>query len=232
MRKTILLMLVLIFSISSIAVGEISIRVCLADDDSPLPPVDPNYPHVYIDIMVGTKLTIIVDSNIVESWSGSLAIAGENMDYGVLSARDYNDITHEYEGSHFKTAGNEAFVWDWEEPGIDGFDLYTGSTGIESGDWFIIDYTAVKVGTCDVGFYDHSVSMFDPIWYLAFSHIPTRDFNNDAKVDFRDYAILALQWQLIDCNDPNRCKGTDLDTDGVVDCNDLALFCNYWLDKD
>jgi len=80
--------------------------------------------------MAGTKLTIIVDSNIAEYWNGSLTIADANMDLGFLSAREpQND--GDWTGSHLLAAGKEAAVYDWEEAGIDGFDLYTGSTGIQ-----------------------------------------------------------------------------------------------------
>jgi len=227
-----LILLVLFLGMASVAAGEVSTRVCLADGNTPFLPVDPNFPHVYPDIMVGTKLTIIVDSNIAEYWSGALAVADANRDYGLLSGRDFNEITHDWEGSRFPAAGVEARVWDWEEdPGIDGFTLHTGSTGIEIGDWFIIDYTATAVGTCKVGFYDHSVDWFNPIYYFTFSHVRTRDFNQDTKVDFTDFAILASYWQEPNCNAPNWCEGTDLDTDGSVDAYDLALFVDYWLEK-
>jgi len=216
---------------ASVAAGEVSTRVCLADGNTPIPPVDPNFPHVYPDIMVGTRLTIIVDSNVAEYWSGDLAVADANMDYGLLSGRDYNDTTHDWEGSRFPAAGVEACVWEWVEAGIDGFTLYTGSTGIEVGDWFIIDYTATNIGDCNVGFYDHSISWFDPIYYLTFSHVRTRDFDRSTKVDFVDFAMLASYWRPTDCSDPNWCEGTDLDVDGDVDPNDLMLFVNYWLEK-
>ncbi len=216
----------------SVAAGEVSTRVCLADGDTLLLPVDPNFPHVYPDIMVGTKLTIIVDSNIAEYWSGDLAVADANMDYGLLSGRDYNDTTHDWEGSRFPAAGVEARVWDWEEdPGIDGFTLNTGFTGREVGDWFIIDYTATNVGTCNVGFYNHNISSDKPIYYLVFSHVRTRDFNNDTKVDFADFAMLASYWQETNCGDLNDCEGTDLDTDRNVDLHDLRMFADYWLEK-
>ena len=229
-----LILLVLFLGMASVAAGEVSVRVCLADGNTPLPPVDYNFPYIiYPDIMVGTKLTIIVDSNIAEYWSGALAVADANMDYGLLSARDYNDITHDWEGSRFPAAGVEAKVWEWvqTDPDIDGFFLYTGSTGIEANDWFIIDYTATNVGDCNVGFYDHRVSWFDPIYYLMFSHVRTRDFNNDTKVDFADFAMLASYWQENNCSDLNNCEGTDLDIDGDVDPNDLRLFVEYWLEK-
>lgn len=226
-----LTVLVLFLVAPSMAAGEVSTRVCEADGNTPLELADPCIPFVYRDIMVGTKLTIIVDSNIAEYWSGDLAIADANMDYGVLSGRDYNDITNDYEGSRFPAAGKEARVWYWEEADIDGFALYTGSTNIEVGDWFIIDYNAIEIGNCKVEFYDHEVSWDDPIYHLEFSHVRTRDFNNDTSVDFLDFAVLASYWQETGRSDPNWCEGTDLDTDGNVDANDLALFVDYWLEK-
>ena len=227
-----LILLVLFFGMAPVAIGEVSTRVCLADGNTPLELADANVPFKYRDIMVGTKLTIIVDSNVAEYWSGALAITDANRDYGVLSARDYNEYTLDWEGSRFPAAGVEASVWDWEEdPGIDGFTLYTGFTSIEANDWFIIDYNALEIGDCNVGFYDHDVNWFEPIYYLEFSHVRTRDFNNDTKVDFADFALFALYWQETVCIDPNWCEGTDLNTDGSADIYDLALFVEYWLEK-
>jgi len=222
-----LALLILIFGIPSVAIGEVSTRVCLADGNTPFLPIDPNFPHIYPDIMVGTKLTIIVDSNIAEDWWGGLAVVDAN----ILSGRDYNDITLDWEGSRFPAAGVEASVWEWEQAGIDGFTLNTGSTGIEVGDWFIIDYTAINVGDCNVGYYDFDISIDNPIYYLQFYHVRTRDFYNDTKVDFADFAMLASYWQETNCNDLNDCEGTDLDIDGDVDLNDLRLFADYWLQK-
>ena len=216
-----LILLVLLFCTVSLARAGVSTRVCLADGNTPLE---------YQDIMVGTKLTIIVYSDANGYWSGSLAIADANMNYGVLSAREPK-IVGDWSGSHFEAAGNKATVYDWEESGIDGFDLYTGSTGREAGDWFIIDYNATDVGDCSVGFYDHSVSWNNPIYNIEFTHVRTRDFNGDTKVDFADFVVLASYWQETSCNDPNWCEGTDIDIDGNVDVNDLILFIDYWLEK-
>jgi len=222
-------LLILIVGIPSVAIGEVSTRVCLADGNTPFLPIDSNFPHIYPDIMVGTKLTIIVNSNVAEDWNGSLAIADDNWDYGVLSARGYDGFS--YPGSCLPAAGDGAAVYDWEEAGIDGFDLYTGYMGIEAGDWFIVDYNDTDIGDCNVGFYDHSVSWIDPVYYLTFSHVRTRDFNKDTRVDFTDFTVLASYWQVAECNDPNWCEGTDLDIDGYVDPNDLKLFVDYWLEK-
>jgi len=81
-----------------------------------------------------------------------------------------------------------------------------------------------------VGFYDHSISWDNPIYYLKFSHVRTRDFNIDTKVDFADFAVFASYWQQ-GCSEPGWCEGTDLDTDGNVDFDDLMLFADYWLEE-
>jgi len=82
-----------------------------------------------------------------------------------------------------------------------------------------------------VGFYDHSVSFFEPVYYLTFFHVPTRDFNGDAIVDLSDFAIFAPRWQVTACQEPDWCAGTDLDRNGWVDYNDVILFADYWLEK-
>jgi hypothetical protein len=216
-----LILLALFFGMASVALGEVSTRVCEADG---------NTPFDGRNIMVGTKVTIIVSSDSGGYWSGALTIEGTNLNYGALSARDYNENTYDWEGSRFDAAGTEARVYTYEEAGKYGFQLLGDSSAV-AGDWFIIDYNGVSVGDCNVGFYDHSVSWYEPIYYLPFSHIRTRDFNNDTVVDFADFALFGSYWQAADCNDSNWCEGTDLDTSGNVDANDLALFVDYWLER-
>lgn len=222
-------LLILIFGIPSVAAGEVSTRVCLADGNTPFPPIDPNFPHVYPDIMVGTKLTIIVSSDTAEYFWGSLIIEGTNLNYGALSARDYNESTSDWEGSRFEAAGTGARVYTLEESGKYGFQLCGHSSAV-AGDWFIIDYNSINLGDCNVSYYNYNIKLYDPIYYLEFSHVPTRDFNKDNKVDFADFAVLASYWQVMNCQDWDLCEGADLDTDGDVDRNDLRLFVKYWLD--
>ncbi len=227
MRKPIFAAMVLLFCMFSVSAGEVSTRVCLSAGNTPLELADPCIPNVYRDIMVGTKLAIIVSSDVNEYWGdgfgndgGSLAIRGVHRDYGEL-----------YEGFPFAAAGNEALVVLWTEEDVNGFDLYTGSTGIEAGDWFIVDYNATSVGDCNVGFYDHRISWDTPIYDIRFSHVRTRDFNSDTIVDFCDYATFASHWRETGCNAPYWCNGTDLDISGTVDVNDLRLFCEFWLER-
>jgi hypothetical protein len=226
----ILITVVLLLAFGSIAVGEVSTRVCLADANTPLELADPNVPFVYRDIMVGTKLTIIVDSNIAEFWTGGLYFGSTYRDYGVLSARDYNDITLDWEGSHFEAAGDKARVQAVHDIVNSGFDLYSYDSAV-TGDWFILDYNATNIGICKVDFYDYSLSWDYPVYSHVFSHVRTRDFNQDTKVDFTDFALLALYWLETGCSDPDWCAGTDLNTDGTVDRNDLTFFADFWLER-
>jgi len=218
--KKLMILLVLFFGMASVAVGDISTRVCEADGNTPFDDRD---------IMVGTRLTIIVSSDTSEQWSGGLFIAGTYRNYGLLSARDYNSTTFDWAGSRFPAAGPDARVYDWADSGKTGFQLL-GDIEAVAGDWYIIDYNATDIGDCNVGFYDADVSWDDPIYSIPFYHVRTRDFNTDTRVDLTDFAILGSHWHQTDCNDPNWCEGTDLDTDSNVDANDLMLFVDYWLE--
>jgi hypothetical protein len=216
-----LMVLVLFLGTASVAAGAVSTRVCEADGNTPFDDRD---------IMVGTRLTIIVSSDTAEYWWGGLFIADPYRDYGLLYGRDYNSTPPvDWEGSHFPAAGPDAQVLDWEDDDKTGFQLL-GDIEAVAGDWFIIDYNATDIGDCNVGYYDFDVSWDDPIYGIPFYHVRTRDFNADTIVDLADFAILGSYWQQTDCNDPNWCEGTDLDTTGNIDANDLMLFVDYWLE--
>ena len=214
--------LVLFFSLISVTLGKVSTRVCLADGNTPLE---------YQEVMVGTKLTIIVDSNAAEYWDGDLALMGEDVNRAVLSARG-PEMFGDWSGSHLETAGFSAAVYDWVNLEIQGFDLYTDFLGGEVGDWFIIGYTATAIGDCNVAFFDgiDYAPPYEPTYYIEFTHVRTRDFDGSTGVDFGDFAMLGSYWHQ-SCTDPNWCEGTDLDLSGIVDINDLMLFTDYWLEK-
>jgi len=222
-KKTILL---LFFCMTSPTLGAVSTKVYLSDGNTPLELADPNIPFVYRDVMVGTRLTIIVDSNVAEYWYGGALVTEET---DILYGRGCDGL--ECSGSCLPAAGDFAYVVEIEYPGY-GFEFYGGEEP-NVGDWFIFDYNAKDIGNCNVAFYDYDVSVTEPVYILTFNHVRTRDFDQDTEVDFRDYAILASHWQETDCNAPNSnwCEGTDLDINGSIDVNDLMLFCEYWLER-
>ena len=53
------------------------------------------------------------------------------------------------------------------------------------------------------------------------------DFNNDTRVDFRDFAIFAERWLESD-NSFFWCRGADLTNDGKVNFDDLKEFTKNW----
>ena len=203
---------------------DISVRVCLADGNTPLELADPCVPWVYRDIMVGTRLTIIVDSNADGAWSGGLYIPGTDHDYGRLYCKG---LGCEY--SVLPAAGGASVV-DYADGLLFGYSLLTYSDAV-AGDWFIIDYNAISVGDCNVGLYDDSYSFDIPWQEMSFTHVPSRDFNGDHIVNFTDFAVLGLYWGITDCTDPYGCKKVDFDGDGTVDINDLRMFVEYWLER-
>ncbi len=181
------------------------------------------------DIMVGTELTIVVSSDTTDYWSGGLFIAGQDRALATLSAREFDPNTRDWTGSHYEDAGEYAKVTAWTDSEIWGFDLYGSDSNSVPGDWFIIDYKAIGEGDPNVWVYDYSYSFDDPNSLTFFSHVPSRDFNDDGVVNIADHAVLASYWLVEDCNEPNWCDNTDINTDGYVDFDDLALFADYWL---
>lgn len=233
-----LIAFILLLVAAPAAHAEVFTRVCLADGNTPLELADPCIPFVYRPIMVGTHLTIVINSDANGYWeNGELSLWDTNQSYGILSGRDYNEETLDWKGSRFPAAGDMArvshFEGDEEVDGqshdANGFWL-SGDENAIVGDWFIIDYNAINAGFCSVIFYDRSVDWDHPLYEMYFTHVRTRDFNNDGIVNFEDFAVLGLNWQRTDCGEPENCSGTDLDTDGDVDYIDLKLFADFWLE--
>ena len=233
--------------LASTAWAGVTARVYLADEKTPLPLVEPNVPDVYRDIMVGTRLTILISSeDTFGGWQGFLLIPWEEVGIGVLSARDYNDTTlpPNYVGSFLEAAGSEPSAIDYNVPSDLGFNIPTGLglnffTFIDAipGDWFVFDYHANAVGKCNVEYWhcydveDHKRVVLDLLQVLSFSHVPSRDFDDDGIVNLVDFAPLALQWGQVAVPDPNMNGSPDLNADSVVDVLDMAFFSDYWLER-
>lgn len=212
-----------------------------SDETTPLAVVDPNHPTVYRDIMVGTRLVLVVRSDApgevkvaphkYRVWSGFLGISWDDWQRGTLAGRDYNKKEDTYDGSYLPAAGLEpATVWYREYiPDWIGFDIGTGPYSTP-GDWFVFDYHAQQAGTCAVGLYDWNVDLSAPIQSLSFTQVRTRDFNGDTIVNFQDLALLTARWgATVDPNSPQ--AAFDLNADGRIDLGDLPLFSEYWLER-
>ena len=244
-------LLAFLAAVPNIASGEVSTKVFLRDSNELLVPVEVNMTLQYVDygqIMVGTELSIVISSDTIEEDKMmSLYIEDNSRNYGTLFARGPEELY--YPDSIYDAAGKSStagiysaeYYWQEEDKEVKGFDLFTGGWDVNTGDWFIIDYNAIEIGDCNVDFYwweygstpDHGL-----IYELQFTHIPTRDFRDYTRadfdksdqVDFGDFSLLASHWQDNNCISPGWCDGTDLDTTGKVDANDLMLFTQSWLE--
>jgi len=220
MKKLVLLTIVSAFC--SDAAGAMQTAVYKPNGQSISDHNDPIY------LMVGTHVEIVVSSTEPnDDFPSDLVMREEDASYGELWGRDFNDVNGHYYGSVLEAADEGAYVYDaLFFPSWIGLS-YVG--GGDVGDWWVADYNAVAIGDCNVAFFENLE--FEPTYEYAFVHVRTRDFNSDTIVNFLDYSIFVDYWQADDCADPNWCEGSDLDTSGVVDGNDLRLFTGYWLEQ-
>jgi hypothetical protein len=240
-----LLVPVVVAVAASVAAGRVWVSVYEHDGRTPLAMADVNHPDLYRDIMVGTRLTLVVRSDSGAYFVGKLLLSWDDAPYGTLSGRGYAPPAPgspvkfgTYPGSTLDAAGTAAYVRDLVnvkgiglELSSDQLPYFFGAHRAYPGDWFILDYRATQAGFCHVGLYDSSVSTETPIQRLAFRHVPSRDFNGDAVVDLKDFARLASHWR--SPADPNSAgdAALDLTADGRVGPPDLASFSRFWLER-
>lgn len=213
--------------------------VCLYDGKTPLAVVDGNDPIVFRDVMVGTHLTIIIRSDKAEPFSGGLVMNHGDYVFGALQPRGTSDAWGNYADSCLYEAGNNAWTLFLVESSIVAVDFnntfFDGDPRFRDavpGDWFIVDYHALQVGSCAISFHNWEIDWDIPQARLLFRHVPTRDFNADRIVDLNDFAVLAASWRCPVDGDPNTPdEAFDFDADSRIDVNDLALFCEFWLER-
>jgi hypothetical protein len=224
-------LLVLVFAVAfaPVTLAGVWTAVYRCDETTPLAAVDPNYPTVYRDIMVGTKLTLVISSDAGTDWWGALALSWDDWNYGTVTARGYNEETASFDGSCLPAAGRQPLAVDIPDANTIGFQFGAG-LGAAAGRWFIVDYHAERVGSCNVGFYDGDYSWDVPRDILSFHHVPSRDFDGDGVVNFEDFALLASRWRSSGDLDPNEAT-FDLNTDSSLNTGDLVEFAGYWLER-
>ena len=195
---------------------------------------DPNdlHPLWIQEVMLGTPVSLVVHSDSNDLWSGGLFVPDAYRSLGRLSCRndaDPNSVVGK--ASCLSAAGERAFVLKWDDSWMSGFDMYTDEWERTAGNWFVLDYTPLAEGTCNIDFYDHNVSWTtpDPNMTTTLTNTPTRDWNSDKVVNLEDYRVLAASWMANDCDNPNWCGGADLDRDGSVGLTDALMFADFWL---
>jgi len=224
---------------ASLAPAEVFVTVYRCDGKAPLTLKDPNTPRVYSDIMVGTRLVLVVSSDKPRNrnqWWGGLQSSWDDWERGNLLGRGYdpNEGSWNYVDSCLPAAGRSPLATFVEYPEDElnriGFDLWTYPEAL-AGDWFVLDYIAEKVGSSNVGLFDYGLSFDVPKETLSFAHVPSRDFDGNGIVDFADFASLASHWrQPVDPN-ANPARPHDLDADLSIGPSDLAMFSEYWLER-
>jgi hypothetical protein len=251
--------LALAVALTSIAAARVWVTVYRYDGKTPMAAVDANYPDVYREIMVGTRLTLVISSDAADKWGGELDLSWDDALYGKLSGRGLTPPVPRsplkistYKDSCLDAAGTKATVMGREDSYSIGlfFDndnrpyQPNGGHPAYPGDWFVADYYAEQAGECSVRFY--AVGSLGPIvnpyvpqdpgpptllQTLSFKHVPSRDFNGDTVVNFKDFARFAVCWR--SASDPNTGAGAafDLSTDSRIDSSDLASFTEYWLER-
>jgi hypothetical protein len=253
-----LFVLALAVALTSVAAARVWVTVYRYDGKTPLAAVDSTHPDVYRDIMVGTRLTLVISSDTANKWGGKLELSWDDALYGRLRGRGLTPPApgsplkvSTYHDSCLDAAGTKATVMDYVDDhsiGLNfGNDIYpyiTGGHPAYPGDWFVVDYYAEQVGDCRVEFHGHdlvghaadrnAVPVISPeqlLQTLFFQHVASRDFNGDTVVDFRDFARFAACWR--SAPDPNAGAEAafDFNTDSRIDSSDLASFCAYWLER-
>jgi len=211
------------------------------DEKTPLEAVDPNYPTIYRDIMVGTHLTLVISADRGGYWSGQLNMDWDSEPSSILTGRGRIAKPLDYKESCLEAAGQSARVISYNRPEGVGFQFWTthfwdlpNVRNCVPGDWFIFDYQARQVGACDLALTesDPETGVRTLLQTLSFTHVPSRDFHADTLVDFRDFAKLASRWgSELDADPNNPGAAMDLDADRSIDVNDLAMFNDFWLER-
>jgi hypothetical protein len=238
-----LLVPALVAALTPVAAGKVWVSVYQHDGKTPLAAVDADHPNVFREIMVGTRLTLVISSDTGEDWVATLLLSWDDAKYGKLSGRGLTPPPpvgafrfSAYKDSALNAAGTKAYVRDMVGIYGVGLELWTdifpyiggGGHAAYPGDWFVVDYYAEQIGPCVVRFYDSSAGDDTLLQTLSFTHVPSRDFNHDTLVDFEDFARFASYWR--SAADPGSGPTADLDlkADGRVDLADLAAFSRYW----
>lgn len=196
---------------------------------------DPNtlLPLSIQEVLLGQPVSIVISSDSNEPWQGGLFLRGQHRLVSRIVGRGSNPVLRHYPQSCLSAAGPQARAMLWKDSYLQGFDFYTEALDPHVGDWFVVDYQALRPGSCTLEFYDYTTgdpnSWYVPAQTLVLENTPSRDFSGNGLVNLEDFAHFASWWLEEGCTDPTWCGQTDLDRDGLVGLGDLALFSEHWL---
>jgi len=213
--------------------------VCCYDEKTPLEVVDSNNPSVFRDIMAGTRLTIVLRSDQSEYFCGGLVMSWDDIVIGDMMARGTPDKFWNYPDSCLYDSGSDAQTWPMDDSHSHGFQFvntyFRGDRRFRDavpGDWFIMDYHAVRPGSCTIDFFNYEIDWLTPLATLTFHHVPTRDFNGDRIVNLKDFAAIAARRRSAPQIAPDTIDvALDLDANQHIGISDLKLFGDFWLER-
>ncbi|MBN1788024.1 MAG: hypothetical protein JW806_06475 [Sedimentisphaerales bacterium] len=203
--------------------------------------------------LVGTTqsdFSLIVNCYSTGSVSGSCVGGILGMNWGAFMGNNYNinikncystsAVTEGYGlvGSVFGNNDFDNSFWDIETSGTtDGVGDCdpdpNGATGLPTAQMQDIN-TYIDAGW-DFSYTDGN----EADWFIQIDEYPIlvwqispADIYTDGRNNFRDFSVFAQFWLRDDCGVYNYyCDWADLDFDGDVDIDDLAILMDYWLER-
>ena len=258
MRK--LFALVFAVALTSVAAARVWVTVYQYDGKTPLATVDSNQPDVHRDIMVGTRLTLVISSDMADKWSGDLELSWDDALYGTLSGRGLTAAApgsplkvSTYEGSCLDAAGTRATVMGRADSSSTGLSFdndnspYQPNGGHRAypGDWFVVDYYAEQAGGSESSSMRLVVlSALSSILSFLVSSVRRRSCRRFPSSTSPRGISTAIRWSISGTlpGSPRtggppptrmRVRGAafDLRPDNWIDSSDLASFSEYWLER-
>ncbi len=220
-------------SLATLTYSQVSTKLFYSDGETALK---------YSDIMVGTQLKFLIFStqSFSDHYYGSLVLQDSNTTQAILSADYYNRPS----SSILPAAGDFASIEyeaesNWYELGfsVEGVQFIAAkdpiTTGPDAGDWFLVDYNAIDLGSCTVNLYQTNPPYGTPTFLesIVLNHVKTRDISENNVVGFDDFVVLAKYWLVTDCESDENCHMVDFDDSNSIDIIDLVEFTDYWLEK-
>ena len=132
---------------------------------------------------------------------------------------DIGDLRLQYGSGCIETGDNDSIPPDTHDLDNDGNNSEPLPYDLDNHNR-LIDWNRNFIATVDMGAYERGVCPGNP------------NFDGSGLVNFADFAMFAAKWLDIDCDcHGSCCDGTDLNSDEIVDFDDLEIFVDSWLEN-